>query len=348
VHYLDEKLAALFAPLHQRQPSGIYLSSLSRDLQVGTVVQYDHTGNVDYLIRDGKLEKLNESPAVKRAEHWTAAEPFSIPARDGLRLHGYLTRPAGVEGPAPTVLVVHGGPWARDYWGYNDHVQFLANRGYAVLRVNYRGSTGYGRAHRDAAKGEFARAMHTDLLDALDWAIEQGFTDPDKVGIMGGSYGGYGTLVGMTMTPERFQCGVDIVGVSDLATLLESAPAYWGPEMDFWYAFVGDPSNNKEREAMNQRSPLYHAANADPNKPLLVIHGRNDPRVKIDQSDRMVATLRERGVPVSYTRIADEGHGFGHWKNQMKQYRQVEDFFAKCLGGRSAGFDFYQLGSWAF
>ena len=348
VHYLDSDLEELFAPLQELQPSGINLRSLSRDFKVGTVAQYDHTGASEYLIQSGRLELLSETAGRKNAEHWPSPQPFTIAASDGLQIHGYVTRPKHVEGPTPTVLHVHGGPWARDYWDHSDQIQFLANRGYTVLQVNYRGSTGYGRAHRDAAKGEFSGKMHTDLLDAVDWAIEQGYTDADKVGIMGGSYGGYATLVGMTMTPERFACGVDIVGVSDLATLLEDAPAYWGPEIDFWYSFVGDPRNNKERQAMNDRSPLYHADNADPSKPLLVVHGRNDPRVKIDQSDRMVAALEKAGVPVTYDSIADEGHGFRHWKNQMKLYRQVEDFFAGCLGGRSAGFDFYQLGSWAF
>lgn len=348
VHYLNNDLEKLFAPLHELQPSGINLRSLSRDLKVGTVAQYDHSGASDYLIQSGRLELLSETAGRKNAGHWSAPQPFSIAASDGLQISGYVTRPKHVEGPTPTVLRVHGGPWARDYWEPSDQTQFLANRGYTVLQVNYRGSTGYGRAHRDAAKGEFAGKMHTDLLDAVDWAIEQGYTDPDKVGIMGGSYGGYATLVGMTMTPERFACGVDIVGVSDLATLLEDAPAYWGPEIDFWYSFVGDPNDAEERKLMNTRSPLYHADNADPSKPLLVVHGRNDPRVKIDQSDRMVAALEKAGVSVTYDSIADEGHGFGHWKNQMKLYRQVEDFFAGCLGGRSSGFDFYQLGSWAF
>lgn len=348
VHYLNNDLEKLFAPLHELQPSGINIRSLSRDLKVGTVAQYDHTGANEYLIQSGRLELLSETAGRKNTEHWSTPQPFSIAARDGLQITGYVTRPKHIKGPTPTVLRVHGGPWARDYWGYSDQTQFLANRGYTVLQVNYRGSTGYGRAHRDAAKGEFAGKMHTDLLDAVDWAIEQGYTDPDKVGIMGGSYGGYATLVGMTMTPERFACGVDIVGVSDLATLLEDAPAYWGPEIDFWHSFVGDPNDAEERKLMNARSPLYHAANADPSKPLLVVHGRNDPRVKIDQSDRMVAALEQAGVSVTYDSIADEGHGFGHWKNQMKLYRQVEDFFAGCLGGRSSGFDFYQLGSWAF
>lgn len=346
VHYLDQSTRELFAELQSTQPSGLNLRSLSRDGQIGTAARYDHTGRSDYLINKGRLELLSESASRKNAEHWSLPQPFTISARDGLKVHGYITRPLNVNHGTPTIVHVHGGPWARDYWEHSDQIQFLANRGYTVLQVNYRGSTGYGREHRDAAKGEFAGKMHTDLLDAVDWAIEQGYTDPEKVGIMGGSYGGYATLVGMTFTPERFACGVDIVGVSDLATLLEDVPPYWLPDIDFWYSFVGDPRNNKERTAMNARSPLHHADKVT--KPLLIVHGVNDPRVKIGQSDRMVRALKKHGAPVSYTRIEGEGHGFGHWKNQLKVYRQTEDFFAKCLGGRSSGFDFFQLGSWAF
>ncbi len=346
VHYLDDNTRELFAELHNDQPAGLNLYSLSRDGQTGTVSRYDHTGATTYLINKGQLEKLSESSSIKHAKHWSQPQPFSIAARDGLNIQGYVTRPLHIKQATPTIVHVHGGPWARDYWEHNDQIQFLVNRGYTVLQVNYRGSTGYGRAHRDAAKGEFAGKMHTDLLDAVDWAVEQGYSDPDKIGIMGGSYGGYATLVGLAFSPERFACGVDIVGVSDLATLLEDAPPHWLPEIDFWYSFVGDPGNKKERAAMNERSPLYRADKVT--KPLLVVHGVNDPRVSVDQSDRMVEALRKSGSPVTYIRVKDEGHGFGHWKNQLKLYRLTEDFFADCLGGRSSGFDFYELGSWAF
>ena len=348
---LDDDLAKLLQPLRSDDPAGININSLSRDRGTGTVTRYDHTGATYYLIEGGgqTLTELGESPSRKRAEVWAEVEPFTIAARDGLPLHGYLTRPAmqkQIKQAVPTVLYVHGGPWARDYWGNDAFTQMLTNRGYAVLRVNYRGSTGYGRAHRDAAIGEFAGKMHTDLLDAVDWAIDQGITDPNKVGIYGGSYGGYATLVGLTMTPERFACGIDFVGVSDLATLLEDAPPYWRPFMPFWHAFAGDPSIPEQREELNKRSPLYYAE--DLQSPLLVIHGRNDPRVKLDQSERMVAALKAANKPVTFKSVADEGHGFQHWKNRLAMFRQVEDFFADCLGGRSSGFDFFSLGAWAF
>ncbi len=348
---LDDALNQLLEPLRSDEPFGININSLSRDRSTGTVTRYDHTGSTYYLIEGGgkTLTELGQSPSRKRADIWTEVEPFSIPARDGLELHGYLTRPAQnaeTAKPLPTVLYVHGGPWARDYWGHDDFAQMLSNRGYAVLRVNYRGSSGYGRGHRDAAKGEFAGKMHTDLLDAVDWAVAEGISDPDKIGIFGGSYGGYATLVGLTMTPDRFACGVDFVGVSDLATLLEDAPPYWRPFMPFWHAFAGDPAIPEQREELNKRSPLYHADKLQ--SPLLIIHGRNDPRVKLDQSERMVAALRAAGKTVTFKSVADEGHGFQHWKNRTAMFRQVEDFFANCLGGRSSGFELYSLGAWAF
>ena len=346
----DDQLAQLLAPLRSDTPHSVNIDSLSRDRSTGTVTHYDHTGSTYYLIEGGgtTLTELGQSPSRKRSDVWTDGTPFSIPARDGLMLHGYLTRPKlpADTGPVPTVLLVHGGPWARDYWGHGDMVQMLANRGYAVLRVNYRGSTGYGRAHRDAAKGEFAGKMHTDLIDTIDWAIAEGVTDPSRVAIMGGSYGGYATLVGLTFTPERFACGIDLVGPSDLASLLEDAPAYWGPFMPFWHSFAGNPAIPAERTDLDSRSPLYRADQLQ--SPVLIIHGRNDPRVKVDQSDRMVEALRAAGKPVTYTTVDDEGHGFAHWKNQLAYFRDVEDFLAGCLGGRSSGFDFFSLGAWAF
>ncbi len=347
---VDPAIKQLLAPLRSDSPHSINITSISRDRKTGTVQHYDHTGSTHYLIEGGgtSLTELGQSPSRKRADVWTNTEPFSIPARDGLMLHGYLTRPklSPVAGPVPTVVHVHGGPWARDYWGYGDMRQMLANRGYAVLQVNFRGSTGYGRAHRDAAKGEFAGKMHTDLTDALDWAVASGVADPDKVAIMGGSYGGYATLVGLAFTPERFACGIDVVGPSDLASLLEDAPAHWQPHMPFWHAFVGDPAVPAERTALDSRSPLYRASHVQ--SPVMIVHGRNDPRVKIDQSDRMVKALREAGKDVIYKTVEDEGHGFSHWKNQLAYFRDVEDFLADCLGGRSSGFDFFELGSWAF
>lgn len=349
IKFFDTKLEEQLSPYFKPGENGIDIMSMDRLERMATLVVYDHTGATFLLVdlRTGESEVLGEAAVRKNADVWVNKTPFSITAQDGMKLHGYISKPElDAKKPLPTVLLVHGGPWARDGWGYNSDVQFLANRGYAVLQINYRGSSGYGKDYMFAAVDEFAAKMHTDLLDAVDWSIEQGITDPDQVAIMGGSYGGYATLVGMTMTPERFECGVDYVGVSDLSILLESAPPYWKPSLPFWRHFIGDANDPEQRKILDSKSPVNFADQAL--KPLLVMHGANDPRVVLEHSDRMVAALEEAGKPVEYIVIQDEGHGFNHWKHQMTRYRKTEDFLARCLGGRSGGLDFYQLGSWAF
>jgi dipeptidyl aminopeptidase/acylaminoacyl peptidase len=244
------------------------------------------------------------------------------------------------------VLLVHGGPFVRDIWQYNQEAQFLANRGYAVLQVNYRGSSGYGRDFMEAANGEFAGKMHDDLIDGVNWAVKEGIADAQHIAIQGGSYGGYATLVGLTMTPDIFACGIDIVGPTDLENLNRNFPAYWKPFMHRWRKAVGDPDNLADRELMRAKSPLFYAGQVK--SPLLIIQGANDVRVQQEQADRMVQALRAAGKPVEYLLIAGEGHHIQHWKNRLKLYRATEDFLAACLGGRSSGFDYYQLGSWMF
>jgi dipeptidyl aminopeptidase/acylaminoacyl peptidase len=214
-----------------------------------------------------------------------------------------------------------------------------------VLQVNYRGSSGYGRAFTQAAKGEFAAGMHSDLLDGLDTLVAQGITDPHKVAIMGASYGGYASLVGMTFTPERFACGISLFGMSDLASLLENAPPYWELNKPWWMAYVGDPAKPEERAVMDTRSPLRRAAQVQ--GPLLLLHGALDARVKVDQSMRMAQALRNAGKAVDLHVYARAGHGLHRWPDRLDYFRRTEDFLAQCLGGRSSGFDFYQLGSWA-
>jgi dipeptidyl aminopeptidase/acylaminoacyl peptidase len=213
-----------------------------------------------------------------------------------------------------------------------------------VLQINYRGSAGYGRAFMEAAIGEVAGKMHTDLIDGVDWVVAQGIADPQRIAIMGRSFGGYATLVGLTMTPETFACGIDIVGPADLVSLTEHFPSYWRPFMQRWHKTVGDPADAEDRERMRAASPLHLAERVQ--RPLLVIQGANDVRVKQEQSDRMVAALRAAGKDVDYLLIRGEGHRILHWQNRLTQYRAMEDFLAGCLGGRSAGFDLYQLASW--
>ena len=235
--------------------------------------------------------------------------------------------------PVPLVLVVHGGPWARDQYGYSSLHQWLANRGYAALSVNYRGSTGFGKQFVNAAVGEWAGAMHDDLIDAVDWAIQRGVTARDRVAIMGGSYGGYATLVGLTFTPERFACGVDIVGPSNLATLIESFPPYWRPILEGTFIrHVGDPAVPEQRAAMMARSPITRVEHI--RVPLLIGQGANDPRVVKAESDQIVAAMRERGLPVTYLLYPDEGHGFNRPENNMSFFAVTEAFLSRCLGGR--------------
>lgn len=259
--------------------------------------------------------------------------PVVMRSRDGLGLVSYLTTPAADDGSAaPMVLLVHGGPWARDYWGYNALHQWLANRGYAVLSVNFRGSTGFGKNFTNAGDREWAGKMHEDLLDAVDWAVRERIADPDHIAIMGASYGGYAALVGLSFTPDVFACGVDIVGPSNLVTLLESIPPYWTPMVELFVARVGDHRTEEGRKALLARSPLERADRI--RRPLLIGQGANDPRVKQSEADQIVRALRGRSVPVTYILYPDEGHGFARPENRMSFYAATEAFLSRCLGGR--------------
>lgn len=267
--------------------------------------------------------------------------PLEVQSRDGLTLVSYLTLPPAAdkngdgkpEEKLPMVLVVHGGPWARDEYGYMSLHQWLANRGYAVLSVNYRGSTGFGKNFVNAAVNEFAGKMHDDLIDAVTTLVDQGVADPDRVAIMGGSYGGYATLVGLTFTPDTFACGVDIVGPSSLITLVESFPAYWGPQLEAsWYKFVGNPADESDRAVMRNKSPISRVA--DIKVPLLIGQGENDPRVTKAESDQIVEAMQARNLPVTYLNYPDEGHGFVRPENRLSFFATTEAFLADCLGGR--------------
>jgi dipeptidyl aminopeptidase/acylaminoacyl peptidase len=272
----------------------------------------------------------------------TRMHAVEISARDGLVLPSYLTLPrdADPDGdgkpaqPLPMVLYVHGGPWARDSYGYNSTHQWLANRGYAVLSVNYRGSSGFGKSFIEKATHEFAGKMHDDLIDAVNWTIDKGIARKDKIAIMGGSYGGYATLVGMTFTPATFACGVDIVGPSNLVTLIESFPAYWQPFMEMsWYKRVGDPRTPAGKQLLLERSPLTRVDKIQ--KPLLIGQGANDPRVTRKESDQIVTAMKARDIPVTYVVYPDEGHGFARPENRISFYAITENFLGTCLAGRT-------------
>ncbi|MFB6374037.1 MAG: alpha/beta hydrolase family protein, partial [Bradymonadaceae bacterium] len=234
--------------------------------------------------------------------------------------------------PLPLVINVHGGPWARDTWGYNPTHQWLANRGYAVLSVNFRGSTGFGKSFLNAGDKEWGAKMHNDLLDARKWAIEQGITTKDQVALMGASYGGYATLVGMTMTPEKFVAGVDIVGPSNLETLLGSIPPYWKPMLEMFATRVGDPRTKAGRKLLKKRSPINYVDQIQ--HALLIGQGANDPRVKQAESDQIVTAMQNKNLPVTYVLYPDEGHGFQRPENRMSFYAITEQFLADHLGGR--------------
>jgi dipeptidyl aminopeptidase/acylaminoacyl peptidase len=265
--------------------------------------------------------------------------PQIIRSRDGLDLVSYLTIPPGADpdgdghpaAPLPMVLLVHGGPWSRDSWRYDGETQFLASRGYAVLQVNFRGSTGFGKNFVNASSHEWGGKMHTDLLDAVDWAVAQGIAVKDKVCIMGGSYGGYATLVGLSMTPKVFACGVDIVGPSNLLTFIKTIPPYWQPWIAVWRQRMGDWDSEDGRKALIAASPISHVADIE--RPLLIGQGANDPRVNRAESDQIVKAMQDKGIPVTYVRFPDEGHGFARPANKLAFYAITEAFLSAHLGG---------------
>jgi len=332
--FFDKALEADYNFLKSKLGEGISIGSRSNDDKSWIVTVSTAPRPAEYYFYDRANKKLDFLYAARpKLKDYKLAEmqPVSYPARDGLTIHGYLTMPIGVSKNAPTVLLVHGGPWARDSYGYSGLVQLLANRGYAVLQVNYRGSTGYGKKFLNAGDKEWAAKMHDDLLDAKAWAVKQGYSDAKKFAIMGGSYGGYATLVGLTFTPEEFTCGVDIVGPSNIVTLLKSIPPYWAPMLAMFDKRVG--SLAKEEDFLRARSPLFKADRIT--KPLLIGQGANDPRVKQAESDQIVKAMRDAEKPVEYIVFANEGHGFANPENNLRFFAATESFLAKHLGGRA-------------
>ena len=294
--------------------------------------RYDRQArSVQFLFTDRKA--LEGLPMAKMY-------PVVIQSRDGLNLVSYYTLPVGSDSngdgrpdePLPLVLGVHGGPWGRDVWGYNAWHQWLANRGYAVLSVNFRGSTGFGKAFLNASIGEWGGKMHDDLIDAVNWALREGIGDPERVAILGGSYGGYATLVGLTMTPEVFACGIDIMGPSNLVTFVESIPPYWKPAIGLWANRMGDHRTEAGRAFLTERSPLTYVDRIQ--RPLLIGHGSNDPRAKQAESDLIVQAMQDRHLPVTYVVYPDEGHGFARPENRLSFSAIAEAFLSKHLGGR--------------
>ncbi len=302
-----------------------YLISVSSDVDPGTSYLFD---------RDSKITTFQYRPRPDiPVDAMSNMTPVTYKSFDGLEIPAYLTLPKGKEPKnLPAVLLVHGGPWARDFWGYNPYAQFLANRGYAVLSMNFRGSTGYGKAFLNAGDGEWGKKMQDDVTAGARYLVEKGIAEEGKVGIMGGSYGGYATLAGVTFTPDEYACGVSIVGPSNLKTLLESIPPYWESFRKVMYARMADPDTEEGAEWFYERSPLN---SADKIKvPLLVVQGANDPRVKQAESDQIVVAMRELKLPVEYIVAPDEGHGFQRPVNQMAFIASTEKFLSKHIGGR--------------
>ncbi len=322
------------------------------DITVNSRTLDDRTWIVAFLMDQGPVRYYRYDRDAKKAQflftNLKALEglplqkmlPRVIASRDGLNLVSYLTLPTGSDEdgngvpikPVPLVLFVHGGPWGRDSWGLHPYHQFYANRGYAVLSVNFRGSTGFGKKFINAGNREWAGKMHDDLIDAVDWAIKEKIAIPEKVAIIGGSYGGYATLVGLTFTPDKFACGVDIVGPSNIVTLLKTIPPYWAPQVQMFKDRVGDFTSEEGKDFLKSRSPLTFVEKIK--KPLLIGQGANDPRVKQSESDQIVKAMTEKKIPVTYVLFPDEGHGFQRPPNSMAFNAVTEAFLAKQLGGR--------------
>jgi acetyl esterase/lipase len=351
-HAIDPAIAGDLKFLRDILGEGFEVTSRTDDDRLWTVAFDPVTGPAAYHLYDRtakKVSKLFVTRPELEGKPLVAMHSREITSRDGLTLTAYLTLPRGSDADGdgrpekalPMVLNVHGGPWARDTHGYDPEHQWMANRGYAVLAVNYRGSAGFGKNFLNAANGEFAGKMHDDLVDAVNWAVANGIAQKDKIAIYGGSYGGYATLVGLTFTPDLFACGVDIVGPSSLVTLIESFPAYWAPFLEAtWYKRVGDPRDPEGRAFLLSRSPITRVDQI--RRPLLIAQGANDPRVTKKESDQIVAALKAKGTPVSYVVFADEGHGFARPENRTAFYAVAEAFLAKQLGGRfqAVGDDF--------
>ena len=334
---LDAAFADDFAYLTHMNPGELAITGMSHDRQHWLIAYYRDDTPLEYFHFDrGRKQArrlFSSTPALEGAP-LVKMEPVTIRARDGLALVSYLSRPRG-SSPAdrlPMVLLVHGGPWARDLWGLHPDHQWLANRGYAVLSVNFRGSTGFGKSFVNAGDREWAGKMHDDLIDAVDWAVAQGIADPARVAIMGTSYGGYSALVGVTFTPTKFACAVDLVGISNLVTFLNTIPDYWQTWKSIWAVRTGDYKTEEGRKFLKERSPLNRADRIV--RPLLIGQGANDVRVKAAESEQIVTAMQRHGIPVTYIYYPDEGHGLGRPENRRSFAAVTEAFLAQHLGGR--------------
>ncbi|TKJ42862.1 S9 family peptidase [candidate division TA06 bacterium B3_TA06] len=332
--FFDEEVKADFEIINQLEDGEAGLADWTQDYNKWLISFNKDDGPIPYYLydRETKEARFLFSNRPELAEYTLAKmEPITFTARDSLTIHGYITFPPGLERKnLPMVLKVHGGPWVRDYWGYAPGAQWLANRGYICLQVNYRGSNGYGKEFLNAGNKEWGRKMHYDLVDAVNWAIDKGYADPERIAIYGGSYGGYAALVGATFTPDLFACAVDMFGPSNLITDLEAAPPYWKLYQELMYRRIGHPV--KDSALLWERSPLSRVDSI--RIPMLIAQGANDPRVKQSESNQIVAAMEEKGIDYEYMLFEDEGHGFMKEDNRLEFYAAAEKFLAKHLGGR--------------
>jgi dipeptidyl aminopeptidase/acylaminoacyl peptidase len=343
--YFDPKLERVAESFRRDPHAQIGITGYSRDEKKWTVSVTTDTEGTSYHLYDsetGAQTLLHAADIARLRDRMAPRKPVVFTARDGLRIHGYLTLPKGSSGAKlPLVLDVHGGPWWRWRAGFNHAAQFLANRGYAVLQVNYRGSTGYGRRFMEAAIGEFGGRMQDDLLDAAAWAVAQGIADPKRIAIYGWDYGGYTVLEALTATPEVFAAGIAASAPADWVAALEQMPPYWARYAALYREYLGDPADPEQRKMLRARSPLQRLDQVA--RPLLVIQGDRDIRGMTEQADAVVAALRARGAAVDTLEFPDEGHWIQKWQNNVRLYRTLENFLATHLGGRRSPLDAIEL-----
>tara|TARA_Y100000996_G_scaffold415540_1_gene410957 strand:+ start:3652 stop:5553 length:1902 start_codon:yes stop_codon:yes gene_type:complete len=332
IKFFDKWRENLQKKLEKKLPGvEVAISDLSKDETKAIIISYSDKSRGTYYyydIEDDILSELAELSPWINENYMSEMKPISYQSRDGLTIHGYLTLPANSDGKKlPVIINPHGGPWARDYWGFNSEVQFFANRGYAVLQMNFRGSVGYGREFWEISFKEWGKTMQDDITDGVNWLIEQGIADKNKIAIYGASYGGYATLAGLAFTPDLYACGVDYVGVSNIFTLLETLPPYWELGRQMMYEMIGNPET--EKELLKAASPLFHADKIK--APLFIAQGANDPRVKKSESDQIVEALKNRGIDVPYMVKDNEGHGFSNEENKFEFYEAMEKFLKQHL-----------------
>lgn len=330
--FLDKEIEGIFKRL-EKDLAGyeIVITDNNKDEDKFLVRTYSDRSLGSYYFYDKKADTLNKladvSPWLDEND-MAEMKPISYKSRDGLTINGYLTLPKNSAGKnLPVVINPHGGPWHRDIWGYNPEIQFLANSGYAVLQMNFRGSTGYGKKFWEISFKQWGRKMQDDISDGVKWVIDEGIADPKRIAIYGGSYGGYATLAGLTFSPELYACGIDYVGVSNMFTFMKSIPEYWKPHLEMMYEMAGDPV--KDKELLEAVSPVFHVDNIK--APLFIAQGRMDPRVNVNESDQMVEALRKRGIDVPYMVKDNEGHGFANQENKFDFYEAMEKFLKEHL-----------------